>query len=40
MPILYYICTGEERGLPLPDSLEILGKEEILSRLKKLESSL
>jgi glutamyl-tRNA synthetase len=40
MPILYYICTGEERGLPLPDSLEILGKEEILSRLEKLQSSI
>jgi glutamyl-tRNA synthetase len=40
MPILYYIFTGEERGLPLPDSLEILGKEKILSRLEKLQSSL
>ena len=40
MPILYYVCTGGEKGLPLPDSLEILGKEKILSRLEKLQSSL
>lgn len=35
MPVLYYICTGKERGLPLPESLEILGKEETLKRLEK-----
>ena len=40
MPVLYYICTGEEKGLPLPESLEIIGKEEILSRLEKLQSSI
>lgn len=34
MPVLYTIITGNERGLPLPESLEILGKEEILSRLR------
>jgi glutamyl-tRNA synthetase len=36
MPVLYYICTGEEKGLPLPESLEILGKENTLSHLKKI----
>lgn len=35
MPILYTIITGQERGLPLPESLEILGKEVTLSRLDK-----
>ncbi|HVA96601.1 MAG TPA: glutamate--tRNA ligase [Candidatus Acidoferrales bacterium] len=33
MPVLYTIVTGQERGLPLPESLEILGKESVLSRL-------
>jgi len=36
MPVLYTIITGQERGLPLPESLEILGKEEVLSRLQKI----
>jgi len=36
MPVLYTIVTGQERGLPLPESLEILGKETVLSRLNKL----
>ncbi|MGH7202866.1 MAG: glutamate--tRNA ligase [Candidatus Levyibacteriota bacterium] len=35
MPILYTIITGHERGLPLPESLEILGKETTLDRLDK-----
>ncbi len=35
MPILYTIVTGQERGLPLPESLEILGKPTVLSRLQK-----
>jgi len=35
MPVLYYICTGREKGLPLPESVEILGKDEILLRLEK-----
>lgn len=35
MPILYTIITGQERGLPLPESLEILGKDIVLSRLNK-----
>jgi glutamyl-tRNA synthetase len=40
MPILYYICTGQERGLPLPESLEILGKERTLNYLEKIRSSI
>lgn len=36
MPMLYYLLTGSERGLPLPESLEILGKEKTLTRLKSL----
>ncbi len=36
MPVLYYICTGSEKGLPLPESLEILGKKETIDRLGKL----
>lgn len=34
MPVLYKIFTDKEAGLPLPESLEILGKEEVLKRLK------
>lgn len=34
MPIVYKIITGKEKGLPLPETLEILGKEETLKRLK------
>jgi glutamyl-tRNA synthetase len=33
MPVLYKILTGEERGLPLPQVLEILGKERSLALL-------
>ena len=36
MPVLYKIFTGQESGLPLPESLEILGKEKTLARLKRL----
>lgn len=36
MPVLYYLLTGNEKGLPLPKSIEILGKEETLKRLKAL----
>lgn len=36
MPLLYKIFTGEERGLPLPQTLEILGKEKVLNLLNKL----
>ncbi len=35
MPVLYTIITGQERGLPLPESLEILGKETTLARLRQ-----
>jgi glutamyl-tRNA synthetase len=34
--ILYKIITGFEKGLPLPDSLEILGKEKTLERIGKI----
>ncbi len=34
MPVLYKIFTGREHGLPLPDFLEALGREESLSRIK------
>lgn len=33
--ILYKIITGFETGLPLPESLEILGKEKVLRRLER-----
>lgn len=33
--ILYKIVTGFESGLPLPETLEILGKEKTLERIKK-----
>lgn len=36
MPVLYFLLTGEERGLPLPESLEILGKERTIQRLKNI----
>jgi len=36
MPVLYYLLTGSEKGLPLPQVIEILGKEETLKRLKTL----
>jgi glutamyl/glutaminyl-tRNA synthetase len=36
MPVLYYLLTGKERGLPLPESIEILGKEKTLSRLSTI----
>lgn len=36
MPVLYNILTGKESGLPLPESLEILGKKKTLERLKGL----
>lgn len=37
MPVLYAILTGNDRGLPLPESLEILKKERVLKRLKSLQ---
>ena len=36
MPVLYKVFTGEERGLPLPETLEILGKAKTLSLLEKI----
>ncbi len=33
MPVLYYIFTGKERGLPLPESLAIQGKQKTVERL-------
>src|SRR5882724_90992 len=34
MPVLYKILTGAERGLPLPQTLAILGKEKTISILR------
>lgn len=33
---LYKILTGREQGLPLPESLELLGKENVLEKLSKV----
>lgn len=38
MPLLYRLLTGKERGLPLPESLVILGKDVTLSRLTRMVS--
>ena len=34
MPVFYRLLTGSERGLPLPQVIEILGKEKTLSLLE------
>lgn len=34
MPILYTILTGQPKGLPLPESLVIVGKEKTIQRLQ------
>ena len=34
--MLYKIMTGREQGLPLPESLELQGKEQTLERLKNI----
>lgn len=34
MPVLYYIFTGKEKGLPLPEMLAGMGKTETIKRLK------
>ncbi len=34
MPTIYYLLTGKEKGLPLPETLVLLGKDKTLSRLK------
>jgi glutamyl-tRNA synthetase len=36
MPVLYRLLTGFEKGLPLPESVEILGKERTIARLKRI----
>jgi glutamyl-tRNA synthetase len=36
MPIIYKLLTGTERGLPLPQTLEILGKDKTIKRLKEV----
>jgi len=36
MPVIYKIITGCDTGLPLPESIEILGKEKTLERLRRL----
>lgn len=36
MPVFYKLLTGTERGLPLPETLEILGKEKSLKRLMEV----
>ncbi len=40
MPVVYCILTGREKGLPLPESLEILGKKEVQKRLEKILSTI
>lgn len=36
MPVLYYLLTGEEKGLPLPQALAILGKAKTIQRLESI----
>ncbi len=36
MSVIYYLMTGFEKGLPLPEALEILGRDLTLSRLKPI----
>jgi glutamyl-tRNA synthetase len=38
MPTIYKLFTGKERGLPLPQILEILGKERSLALLKSAQT--
>jgi glutamyl-tRNA synthetase len=38
MPLFYKLFTGKERGLPLPQILEILGKERSLELLQKAQA--
>ncbi len=33
MSVLYKLLTGKEKGLPLPESLVVLGKEKVIKRL-------
>lgn len=39
MPVLYTIITGQGRGLPLPESLKILGKQTVLAKLDQIIAS-
>ena len=36
MPVLYTLLTGKAKGLPLPETIAILGKEKTLARLEKV----
>ena len=36
MPIIYKILTGEKQGLPLPQSLQIFGKEKTIKRIENV----
>lgn len=36
MPLFYKLFTGEMRGLPLPEALQILGKEKTLRRIEEV----
>lgn len=36
MPVLYTLLTGKGKGLPLPETIAILGKEQTLARLEKV----
>ena len=36
MPVFYVLFTGNKHGLPLPEMLEILGRQEVINRLHEL----
>lgn len=36
MPVFYVVFTGDKRGLPLPDMLEVMEKDEVLKRLRAI----
>lgn len=36
MPQIYYLLTGKKQGLPLPEAMELFGKEHYISRLKNI----
>lgn len=38
MPVFYLLLTGSNRGLPLPQILEIFGKEKTLALLKQIQT--
>ena len=40
MPVLYALLTGSAKGLPLPESVEILGKKRTLARLERIAKTL